>query len=280
MMRGGILVVLGVLLLAPAAQAQNAPWRFRWQQGQVLIYRVEQTTKVMAQSSGEDGALFGTTSKLNLTKRWRVLEVDAEGVATLQLSLDALRLETNVAGNPLVFDSANPDKSDPQMREQMQRYVGAPLALLRIDAAGRVVQVKESKHGPASRYTNELPFAVVLPAAVPEPGQSWQRVYPITLDPPNGVGETHAAEQKFTCTRVADGQAVLTVSTKLKAPPQAFQDHVPLLQFLPEGEVVFDTKAGILRSANLRIEKELKGEQGKGFHNHQSTYKEEYVGSK
>src|SRR5262249_59777489 len=81
------LVVLGAARAAPA----QAAWRFRWQAGQVLTYPVEQQTRAVEVVGGSKSE---TKTKLSLIKRWKVLAVDAAGVATLQHSLDALRLET------------------------------------------------------------------------------------------------------------------------------------------------------------------------------------------
>ena len=41
-------------------------------------------------------------------------------------------------------------------------------------------------------------------------------------------------------------------------------DAIPLWQMLPQGEIIFDAKAGRLHSAKLTIDKELKGHQGEG----------------
>src|SRR5437016_305651 len=141
------LALASVLVLGSTVSAQ-APARLRWQTGQVLIYKVEHTTTA-TEIAGDNKS--ETKTKLNLTKRWQVLAVDASGVATLQQSLAALRLETVVpGGETLLFDSAAPDKSTPQLRDAMTKYVGTPLATLRVDVLGRVLEVKESKFGPAS----------------------------------------------------------------------------------------------------------------------------------
>src|SRR5207247_10212701 len=114
-------------------------------------------------------------TKPSAARRWQVRGGDRVGIASLQLSLDALGLETAIANrDPLLFDSANPEKSDPHMREELARFVGQPLAVLRVDGQGRVVQVLESKHGPASRFESELPFVIVLPGETRQPGQSWE----------------------------------------------------------------------------------------------------------
>jgi hypothetical protein len=279
MIRKGMTTVIALLTAASLAPAQAPAARLHWQTGQVLTYRVEQATfasEVVGESKVE------TKTQLNLLKRWQVVGVDAGGVATLQLSLASLRLETTTPdGDTLLFDSAHVDKSTPQMREQMARFVNQPLALLRVDGLGRVVEVKESKFGPASRYESEPPFVGQLPADGLKTGQTWERAYKMTLEPPQGAGEKYDAVQKYVCKEIKDGAATVAVTTEVKSPPDALADRVPLLQLQPEGEVVYDLKAGRLRSASLKVDRELKNHQGENSsYRLQCTYKVEYVGDK
>jgi hypothetical protein len=279
MIRKWLWSMFAVLIASAPASAQTEGWKFRWQVGQVLTYRVEHLTtasEVTASGSTE------TSTKLNLLKRWQVLDVDNAGTATVRLSLNALRLETTAPNrDPLLFDSEHPEKSDPHLREQLVRFVGQPLAVLRVDRQGKVVQVKESKHGPASRFESEPPFVIILPADTVKPGQSWERAYQITLEPPQGTGEKYDALQKYVCKAVANDTAIIAVTTFAKTMPESMLDRVPLLQMQPEGDVLFDMKEGRLRRASLRIEKELKGHQGEGSsYRFQSTYTEEFIGDK
>jgi hypothetical protein len=276
MIRGWFASTFALLIIALPASAQAPAWRFQWQVGQALIYRVEHITSA---SDVTGNGTSETRTKLSLTKRWQILAVDSAGVATLQLSLDALRLETSIPNrDALLFDSANPEKSDPHLRAELARFIGQPLAVLRVDGQGRVIEVKESKHGPASRFESELPFVLTLPPDSPAPGQSWERPYQITLEPPQGTGEKYDALQRYTCKTIADGVATIVMATELKTMPESLLDRVPLLQMQPEGGAVFDTKNGRLIRVNLRIEKELKGHQGEGSsYRFQSTYTEEYA---
>ena len=89
MMRGWSLSIVAVLTFAAAAPAQ-AP-QFRWQAGQVMTYRVSQTTTAV--ETVKDGTL-STTTQLDLVKRWQVVAVDAVGTATLQMTLASLRMES------------------------------------------------------------------------------------------------------------------------------------------------------------------------------------------
>jgi hypothetical protein len=278
MVRKGFLAIFALLLVFTAAQAQTAAWRFHWQTGQVLAYRVEQTMTVTEVAAGNT---VESKTKLNLAKRWQVMTIDAQGVATLQLSLTAMRLETTTPSKEtLVFDSTNADKSDPEMKQQLSRFVNQPLAVLRLDPQGRLVEVKESRFGPATRFEHELPFAVVLPDVAPTAGQVWDRAYKLTLEPPAGTGEKYDAVQRCTCKSVSGSDATLGVAVMLKSLPMALADQTPLLQFQPEGEVVIDVQSGVLRSVNLKVDKELKGYQGEGSSYHfQSTYVEQYTGN-
>jgi hypothetical protein len=279
MIRGWFLALCAGLFLAADAPAQTA-WRFRLQPGQVLTYRVEQATTATETTAGNKEEK--STTKLSLLKRWQVLDVDNAGTATIQKSLLAMRLETTLAnGEVLLFDSADPEKSNAQLREQLSGFVNTPLAVLRIDARGQVLEVKESRFGPASRFESEPPFLFTLPEAEPQPGQAWERTYQITLEPPMGTGEKYAAVQRCACKEAAGATATVTLATALKTLPESVADRVPLLQMQPEGEIVFDVQAGCVRSASLRIDKELTGHQGEGSRYHfQSVYTEELVGNK
>lgn len=275
MTRTCVLATTVALFVVSNATAQTG-WRFRWQAGQVLTYRVEQATSA---AETVEGKRTETTSKLNLTKRWQVLAVDGAGVATLQKTVTAMRLETRTpAGDTLVFDSAKPDQSHPQLREQLSKFVGQPLETLRVDTLGRVVEVKECKHGSPNRFESDLPFVIALPGDGMREGQTWERNYRITLDPPHGTGDKYDAVQKYHGKIVAGSTATVAFTTALRTQPESVADRVPLLQSQPEGEVVFDALAGLVRSARLRTEKELAGHQGEGSsYRFVSVYAEEYV---
>lgn len=274
-MRGYGFVLLAGVVLVNSAAAQTAA-RFAWKQGQTLSYRVDQTTSA---SDVVEGKTTETGSKMTTLKRWQVLAVDSVGVATLQLSVASLHFEVRTPkGETLMFDSTQLEKSDPQLREQMGKYVGQPLALLRVDALGRVVEVKESKQAPASRFESEMPFVVLLPAAELQPGTAWERSYQVTIEPPQGTGDKFDAVQKYACQKIDGAAVTISLSTTIKNLPASPLDQVPLLEMQPEGEIVFDAVSGRLHKAHLAIDKELKGLQGEGSSYHfQSTYTEQLV---
>jgi hypothetical protein len=277
MMRGWSLTIFAACTLAGTVAAQEP--QFRWRSGQVLTYRVSQGT--VAVETVNDKSLT-TTTQLDLVKRWQVLNVDAAGTATLQMTLTSLRMETKPpSGDVLLFDSAHPETSHEQLRDEMQKYIGPPLTVVRMDARGQLVEVIESKFGPESRLQSDLPFKLVLPAAPLTDGRSWERTYTIKLEPPQGAGETYDAAQSYTCKGVAKGLATIHVATTLKNPPEAAADRLPLLPLMPEGDLYFDTANGLLRAVRYQLKQELAEHRGEGSkYQFKSVYNEDLMDAK
>jgi hypothetical protein len=255
-----------------SVRAQTAAWQFRWQPGQVLTYRIEQVTKA-TEISGRNR--FEVSSKLTLVKRWQVQGIDDKGVATLQMTVTSMRNEqVRPNGEVLLFDSSHPDKSTPELREQMAKYVGKPLALLRVDGRGKVV---EAIKGSAAQFESDPPLSLRLPQAATQSGQSWERLYQIALEPPYGTGEKYRGTQRYTVTKIAGNLATIQLTTNLQMPDNV-SERVPLLQKQPRGEIVFNIQAGRLQSADFRVDQTLQGHQGEGSSYHfESVYREQYV---
>jgi hypothetical protein len=277
MSRRWSLTILAACTFAGAAPAQ-AP-QFRWKAGQVLTYRVSQYTDAVETLKEQT---LKTAVRLDLVKRWQVVNVDADGTATLQMTLTKLRMENRPpSGDPLIFDSADPDKSHEQLREEMAKYVGPPLTIVRIDARGRLVEVKESKFGPESRLQSDLPFKLVLPDAAFAAGQKWERSYQIKLDPPQGTGETFDAVQAYACKAIGNNLAQVHLTTTLKAQPDAAADRLPLLPLLPEGDLYFDAANGVLKAVRYQFGQDLDEHRGEGSkYQFKSTYSEDLIDGK
>ena len=276
MARNGLSALVMTLLIAQAASAQT-PWQFRFAKGQDLVYRVRHETAVAEVVSGPSGtpSTSESSSILDVVKRWKLVDVDAAGTATMELSIVRMRNEQKrPIGGDLLFDSENLEKSTPELKG-MAKFLGTTIATIRIDRQGRVVEVKA---GPKGKYDAEPPFVMVLPEAQAAAGQSWSRAFTISLDPPLGAGEKHEAEQTAACSKIESGKATLTVSTKLKAIPESPQEQVPLIQKLLVGQVVFDLTAGRLESVQLSVDRTVENHQGKGSsYRFRTTYAEAYV---
>jgi hypothetical protein len=247
------------VIWASAASAQEPNWRFQWQKGQVLTYKAEHKTSV---EEVIEKSKVVTGSKLTVVKRWEVVEVDAKGTAVLRLSLTAMRNEQiRPNGETMLFDSTELEKSSPELRDQMSKFIGQTLAVLSIDSQGRVLDVKQ---GSAARYEAEPPFAVVFPPSPAQVGQGWLRPYGVTLDPPYGAGEKYDAKQSIKCTNIAAGKATLAIANQFAKMPENVKDHVPLIQKMAEGQATFDLQAGRVIDVQLNIDRTLTNHHGEG----------------
>ena len=272
-------VFAGLVLALPTFGQANDAARFRWQKGQVLTYKVEQSTTVNevaknADTNAEERSLIVT--KLRLIKRWQVSDVDANGIATLTMTITALRMETKRGEEmPEVFDSAKPDPDHPETQAEMVKYINQPLTTVRIDSVGKLIEVKESKFGSATRLEADLPFKLILPNTTLTANQAWERAYTITLD---RTGDKYEATQKYTCKGFNAGIAVIGVSTVVKEQPSVVGEQIPLLPFQPEGDLYFHTTTGRYIGARLKIQKELVNHQGEGSkYSFTSSYAEDAV---
>lgn len=257
------LLSLALVLSAASSVFAQGAWQFRWQKGQTLTYKIKHVTAVVEIVGNTKNA---TQSSLDLVNRWQVGEVDANGVATMSLTLVAMRNEQKRAnGETLLFDSQDLDKSTPELREQMNKYIGQTLAVIRVDSVGRVQEVKQ---GSAAAFEAEPPFVVVLPDGKPAAGRTWKRAYNVVLDPPFGTGEKYPAQQSYECKKIDAGKASLTLATEFKTMPDNVRERLPLLQKEFKGDIVFDVQSGRLISARLTIDKTEENHQGKGSSYH------------
>lgn len=274
-----LFTLVSLLLTTSLLHAENVLARLNLKKGLTLTYRTEQTTKVQ-QVIGDNTT--STKNEMTLTKEWKVTDVNKDGIAKLEMSLTSLRLRTTLpSGETLLFDSNNLKKSDEQLRPQLEKYVGVPLAVLDLNSMGKVILVKQAKNSPGHQFERDLPFVIELPLAALQVGSKWIRKYPVTLNPPLGTGEQYETTQKYTCKAIENQKATITFNTIIKDLPKAKLDQIPLFQSQPEGEVLFDLKNGRMLKANHHVLKTLKDHQGTGSsYQFESTYNEQLLSAK
>lgn len=272
------LVVTAAATAAPPSGPVPTPaTRFRWVSGEVHTYRLSQQTVVkemIADEATGRPTATETRTALTLTRRWTVTDVDADGTATLEMTITALRQEIRRPdGSRVVLDSAVPEQA-----KEMAAYLNVPVLVVRVDPQGRLVEVKQAKAGGVGRLQAELPFRLTLPDRGPEVGTTWQRTCTVTLDPPHGTGERHELIQTYTAQAIKDGVLVVSVRTAPKTPPPTVNEQVPLVPLLWSGEVDFHTGNGTYGGARLKAKAELVNHLGEGSKfEYESVLQEERV---
>ncbi|MCS6977794.1 MAG: hypothetical protein NZM31_12420 [Gemmatales bacterium] len=254
--------VLTVLFCTAAVAWADGPVRFQFRRGQVLQYRVEQT------SSATDslGDLRTTVStRVEQVKDWHVVQVEPDGTAVVQLSVSRLKVQHRLpSGEVWEYDSAAPEASAAALREKLAPFVGKPLAVFRIDPWGRVVESRTLSPVFADRFVNELPFTICLASRDLQPGQTWSRSFRRPVTSPTGSKSEAELEQQFQVRSIHNGQVVIAFATQIQNQPGELLARLPLLQCQPTGEAIFDMQLGQVVSARYVSGGVIEGHQGEG----------------
>lgn len=243
---------------------------FQFKEGQVITYQVDQQS-VATDAMGENASTV--KNRTRVTKEWRVAQVGPEKVATVEMRLRRLIIETTRPnGEVLRFDSEMPEGP---LKESLAPLVGPVVAKLKIDIAGRVLEVLESRFGSPSRFDAEPPFIIIANGRQPMTGLAWNRAYTAVLSPPAGAGEKIDLVQKYEIKALDKGLATLEIKTVPARPFASPADEIPLIQIMPGGMVVFDLARGLVKSAELEIDRKIMDASGPGsLYRFQGTFRE------
>jgi hypothetical protein len=266
-----------VLLSASITIAEEpVKLRFSFAANQSFTYRVVQTTTVNEVTLDENTkkpVAVNTSTKLSITKVWKVKEVQPEGTATLEMTTTALKQETTQtvgtekpATNTL--DSAVPGDA------KAMTFLNKPILTLKMGPQGQIAEVKSELPGAADRLMADLPFKVALPAEPIPVKSTWKRPFEFKLPPPLGTGETFGIEQSFTYLGEKDGVAVVNMATALKKPLTEKALLPGVAPILWSGDVFIQTKTGTYRGAKLSISQSVENHQGEGT---KFSYASEYA---
>lgn len=268
--------LVAALLCAPVTA--EGP-RFKFTPGETLTYSVEQTTTVTESTPAAGSVPAETaTSKLDLklTRRWAVKAVDAAGVATLELTVTAMKQDMTRTAKP----GAEPDKfgvdsSTPEGRKQLAPVMDKPVLVVKLDPTGALISADSPAGTGTGRVAAELPFRIVFPATVPGVNKPWTRPAVLTLDPPHGTGEKVALVQTCTLKGESAGHWVIGVTTAAKDEAKDPTAKLAVGPVLWAGDVFIDPAKGRYAGARLTVKREVEDAAGPGSKFvYESTYTE------
>lgn len=271
-----IQLMTSVALFAFAQGEEPRPIQFRWTKGQVAKYKVEQSVQLAETSIDEKSrkpVLTTTTTKLQASKTWTVTEVDDAGVATLEMTITAMRQEINQATGdekPMrnILDSTKPEDA------QAMTFLNKPSVTIRVNPQGELIEAKSANDGVADRLKVELPFRVMLPKAAIKTGSNWQNKFVLKLPPPLGTGEKFDGIHKYSLKGFNGDVAVFGMKTELVKPLEDTGLMPAIMHSLWNGDVFVNTKLGTYAGAKLNIKKEIANYIGPGT---KLSYENEYV---
>ena len=255
-----LISLLAAALVAGAAAAQEP--RFRFAVGDGFATNVEQTTAVTETRPAE---ALTSSVKLTLTRRWAVRAVDAAGVATLDLTVSAMKQEitpATPAGQRV--EAITVDSATPEGRAALKDVFNRVLMTVKLDPSGKLVSAEANGGMPTGRLDAELPFRLAWPAGPVAVNAPWTRPVTLTLDPPHGTGEK--VELVQTCTLKGAKQGIWVVGVSI-APKAESRDPAVRLAVAPvlwAGEVDYDPATGRYAGCRLKVAREVDEFAGPG----------------
>lgn len=262
-----LLAWMPLLLLFPtdafsqqAEEPQKYTLRYKFESGQVLDFEQVRTNDVRRSVQGQTlSANYESTS----VQRWKVVEVEDEGDARIEVSTQSLRMR-GVDGKSIdEFDSEDPEKQ-PERFKEVAEAIGKPLSMMHLSPHGEVLGrkrlIETSKIDPtvADRPAIPLPDE---PVAI---GQSWNQRFEVDMRRQNGEVQKIPIRQSFTLQKVEGSVAFIESKTVALTPLNEPQLELAVGQLLLDGTMQFDLQRGQMLSRKRKAEKTVIGFDGPG----------------
>ncbi|MEZ6058960.1 MAG: hypothetical protein R3C19_01210 [Planctomycetaceae bacterium] len=242
----------------PAAAAETYLLRYRFQDGQVLRYKTDETMTMQAMVGSnrkED------VTRVRQTRRFRIEELNEDGSATVAMQFEHVRMELRAnGGDPVIFDSSMAPNEVPatfrsaahSLRQAAPRFVvettGIPLNSASLaDAPGD--NTGEDEQG-AAETPATAGFAIPLPDHPVAVGETWKTFLVVKLRSGPDFKRKVNLLQTYRLTGVDDGIATIEFSTSVVGRLTPLEKG-QLLQATPKGTATFDIAAGRLLTKEL-----------------------------
>ena len=269
--------------MSAAVATQEGTLRYRWKQGDVLVYKTTmKTTSTMSGMPGAGDVSFEQT----MTQRIRLLAaaVAPDGSATLHQTTEAISVEMNTPMGKVAYDSADPksagqDEAAQALSKVYGAMVGTTLsitmtaagAIQRIDGIQRVLD-KIAQDLPADRAAGAAAQGLKSVLGEEAVRASLEQSFPRLPPQPVKRGDTWngqialgsqvigriAGSQTFTLTSLEGDVATIAVALALKqesAPPVGPAGMTMRMgDSKGDGQIEFDVTNGRIRKSTMKTE--------------------------
>lgn len=191
------------------------------------------------------------------TKRWTVVAVDDEGLATLEQSVDDVTMRSRTSDRGSIRWSSDSEDEPPPGYELVRTSLGVPLARLVVDRHGRIIERRELRPCPPSS-TGDL-VVVPLPVEAVAPGAEWTIPDEFVVEVPNGPRKSVRTRLRYRLESITDGVATIHVDTTVLTPVDDPRLEARLLERIWEGAILFDIEAGRVTTRRTGIDRRVVG---------------------
>ncbi|MEO8270513.1 MAG: hypothetical protein ABI557_12390 [Aureliella sp.] len=259
-------LILGTTLLADLVSAQtkveSAPsgskvlLRYKLKAGEQLVSKVVHFANTRTKMSEHEES---SSSRTITEKVWDVSSVNPQGEMTFEYRITSVELAQSVGdGEELKYNSLT-DTEAPDMFKQVAETVSKPLATVKINPQGQVIN-RDSELKNPQLGMGEL--TLPLPDEAVAVGSQWSVPRDARIKSENGVHKTIKVRELYTLDKISAGVATIRIESQALTPVKDPATESQLIQQLSKGEIKFDIDNGRMLSKQLTWSDEVVGFRG------------------
>ena len=254
--------------LAADADSESSPQkhllRYAFSAGEVLEYAVEKESTIDVQVGDAAGKVQHSS---NSGKRYRILSVDENGSAELEVKIEFVVLKAQNGGTKYEWDSRL-EEAPPDAFKGVQETIGRRLVKVRVSTTGDIVSLSFNQKSGEITEPGALPNDAqweVFPMLPKQPiavGDTWKEPFEIQIQATPTLKKGVKMQRMYTLKSVENGRATIDVRTLVLSPIRDPMEEGQLIQRTPHGTLVLDIDQGRLIERDLRIDNRVVGFQG------------------
>ncbi len=231
--------------------------RYKFDVNQVVYYDVLHTMRITSQKNQSSET---AENESHSVKHYRVISVEDNGSAVLELTIDRVRMTARFGENdPVTFNSDSTDSPPPQF-ERVRESVGKPLARVKVAASGELLNVVRA--GAPANAGADSPdndpgnnFLIPLPKTPVKVGDSWTDQIEVKVTISKGLTKNIAILRRYDLKAINGSQAVIEMNSTVATPIRDPKLNGQLIQRTPAGTILFDIENGQIVSRELKTDK-------------------------
>ena len=253
--------IVAMVLVGAVASAQ-VTLQHSYTKGEELKYQLKEELNVEETTLDpmtKKPSTVKTVKSLAVSRTWKVVAVEADGSATLELVITALKDELVQTKDDEKPKTRTMDSSKPDDAKDMP-FLNTTSLTVTLDSRGEVLSAKGGGKELLGKLKEQLPFRAVLPKGPTKAKDTWKREFTITAP----TKETFESVQEFTLKGQNGDYVVLGMTTALKekvADDAVMPMVAPLLW---NGDVFFNGKTNHYHGAKLKASQNITNHRGEG----------------
>ncbi len=247
---------------------QKYDLRYLFTPGEFVRYEVSDESAVTTRTNQVKETV---RNQSQIWRHYRVVSVDSEGSATLELMIDRVRLVAQFDdADPTIFDSA--DKNlQPVKFQSVLATIGKPTNRMQVNQLGELLSLQNLQGNQTAATGNDskavdqaLNFLVVFPEHPVAIGETWKQSLEIEVPITNKLKEKVKLLRNYTLESVDDGIAQIQLTTVLATNIRDAAVKTRLMQQTPSGMVRFNMETRQLIYRELKVDDQVVGAFGPG----------------